>query len=62
MSQLSESFRALQQSKGCADLAPKPYVVELPAVPCYEDRQPHHISAMDPDIRVSVSLAAPKFS
>jgi hypothetical protein len=43
-------------SPGDADL------IELLAVPCYEDLQPHVISAMDPDIPVSVRAVARKFS
>jgi hypothetical protein len=43
-------------------MVPKADVVELRAVPCYEDQQSHDILAVDPDIQVSVSLANPKFS
>jgi hypothetical protein len=50
---------ALTESKVCADPERAPDVVELLAVPCYEDRHPHGIFAMDPDIPVSVSAVAP---
>jgi hypothetical protein len=51
-------FLALSHSKGCADLGSDADVVELLAVPCYEDHQPHTIFAMDPDIPVSVRAVA----
>jgi hypothetical protein len=50
---------ALTESKACADRRRRADVVELLAVPCYEDLHPHGIFAMDPDISVSVRAVAP---
>src|SRR5882724_1651173 len=56
------TFLPPAESKGCADKAPDADVVELRAVPCYEDQQPHKISAMDPDIHVRRNVAPSNFS